>query len=283
MIKEIIQEYAGKVTIVDVAVSITGVTALAIWLVRTSFGVHALTNAPSRRNNMPAYMSLIPFFFWLLTLGLLGLIKAHVLPDLSGWRKAFAENLIMCLGAVPAIATCLYIAKRHFARGLRGFGFNPGTIVRDVPAAFLNLLAILPVIFTAIVLTLVAGKLIVGPEFEIPRHENLREIMEYPQISLRALIIITVILIGPFTEEVLFRGILQTLLRSYIGKPWPAIIVTSLIFASLFHENPQHWPAIFMLSLCLGYSYEKTGSLFRSIFLHSMFNGLSVLMTLNLS
>jgi hypothetical protein len=74
---------------------------------------------------------------------------------------------------------------------------------------------------------------------------------------------------------VLFRGLFQTLLRSYIIRPWPAIIFASLIFI-IFHANPEHWPALFMLSLCLGYAYEKSGSLFRSIFIHSVFNAMSV-------
>lgn len=68
---------------------------------------------------------------------------------------------------------------------------------------------------------------------------------------------------------------LQTLVRSYIGRPWRAIIITSMVFA-VFHENPQHWPALFTFGLVLGYSYEKSGSLFSSIFLHSIFNALSV-------
>jgi membrane protease YdiL (CAAX protease family) len=78
----------------------------------------------------------------------------------------------------------------------------------------------------------------------------------------------------------LFRGMFQTLLRSYTGRPWSAVIIASMVFA-VFHENPQHWPALFALSLCLGYSYEKSGSLFRPIFLHSIFNALSVLSSLN--
>jgi membrane protease YdiL (CAAX protease family) len=280
MIKEIIQELAGRITIADLIISPAGILVLAIWLIRTSFGVHALDNAPARRNNMPIYLVFIPFILWIATTLALSFAKKVVSPDLSGWHNAFTENLIMLLSSASPVTTVFIIVKLHFARGLRGFGFNSKTISRDLPAAFLNLLAILPVIFTAILLVIIAGKLIVGPEFEMPRHENLKEIMEYPQISLRVLIIILAVFTGPFTEEVLFRGVLQTLLRSYIGRPWPAIIFTSLIFATVFHVNPQHWPAIFVLSLCLGYSYEKSGSIWRPIFIHSMFNALSVAIAL---
>ncbi len=115
----------------------------------------------------------------------------------------------------------------------------------------------------------------IGPEFKMPRHEELKQIIEYPQWQLRVLIIFTSIAAVPIAEEIIFRGMIQTALRSFIVRPWPAILFASVILV-IFHENPQHWPALFAFSMCLGYTYEKSGSLFRSIFLHSLFNGLSV-------
>jgi hypothetical protein len=94
------------------------------------------------------------------------------------------------------------------------------------------------------------------------------------------MIVFTTIVVVPFAEELVFRGMLQTLLRSYIVRPWPAIIIASFIFI-IFHIDTLHWPALFVLALCLGYAYEKSGSLFRSIFIHSMFNALSVVSALN--
>ena len=156
---------------------------------------------------------------------------------------------------------------------------TPKTIFKDFGAALLNLLAMTPVILAILILTILAGKLITGPEFVMPRHRELNEIMAYPQWQVRAIIIITAICVVPFIEEMLFRGMLQTLLRSYIGRPWRAIIISSLVFA-MFHENPQHWPALFVFGLALGYAYEKSGSLFRPIFLHLIFNAFSVFATL---
>ena len=79
---------------------------------------------------------------------------------------------------------------------------------------------------------------------------------------------------------IIFRGMIQTLVRSYIVRPWPAIFVASLFFV-IFHANPEHWFALLALSICLGYTYEKSGSLLRSIFVHALFNGMSVLAALN--
>jgi membrane protease YdiL (CAAX protease family) len=248
---------------------------LAAWLLKTSFGTRALLDAPIRRNNMPPYLAIIPLFMWFVVVSSLAYMKKMMLPSLPDWQDALADNLILCIGVAPAVAVSVIIAWTCFARRLKGFGLNPKTIVRDFGTALLNLLAIMPVVLAVIILTTLAGKLIVGPQFEMPRHEELKQIMAYPQWEVRALIVFTAIVVVPLTEELFFRGLLQTMLRSYIAGPWPAIIFASLVFV-VFHENPQHWPALFALSLCLGYAYEKSGSLFRSIFIHSTFNALSV-------
>jgi len=56
---------------------------------------------------------------------------------------------------------------------------------------------------------------------------------------------------------------------------WPAIVLTSLLFAGL--HAPQ-WPApigIFFLSMVLGVVYQRTGSLLTAMVLHGVFNGSS--------
>jgi membrane protease YdiL (CAAX protease family) len=61
------------------------------------------------------------------------------------------------------------------------------------------------------------------------------------------------------------------------SRPWLAIVLTSLLFASV--HAPQ-WPApiaLFVLALVIGTVYHRTGSLIVAIFMHATFNGLSTL------
>ena len=276
---EAAKELAGQITVVDIVVCMGGVLVLAAWLVKTSFGIRSLVDAPLRRNNMPPYMAVIPLFAWFATAWALINIKEKMLANLPGWQDAIANNLIICIGVIPTMATSVVIVRAYFTRGLKGLGLNSKTIVRDLGTALLNLFAVMPVVLGAIILTTLIGKLIVGPAFEMPQHEELKEIMAYPQWGVRTLIIVTAIVVVPFVEELVFRGMFQTMVRSVIVRPWPAIILTSMVFV-IFHENPQHWFALFALSLCLGYAYEKSGSLYRSIFIHSLFNTLSVVAAL---
>ena len=270
-----VAELARQISITDLVVCVGGSSVLAVWLLKTSFGTKALVDSPPRRNNMPSYLAVIPLFMWIVVVVGLSIIKKKAIANPSDWQSSFADNVIICIGVIPAIATSMIIARSSFARRLKGFGLNPKTIVRDLGAGFLNLLATMPVVLAVVILTILIGKLVVGGKFEMPQHAELKEIMAYQQWQVRALIIFTTILVVPLAEEIFFRGMFQTMLRSYIVRPWPAIILASLVFV-VFHENPEHWPALFALSVCLGYSYEKSGSLFRPIFIHSMFNALSV-------
>ena len=138
----------------------------------------------------------------------------------------------------------------------------------------------MPVVLGAIILTTIIGKLLLGDKFQMPQHEELKQIIAYSQWQVRALIIFTAIVVVPFVEELISRGMIQTLVRSYIVRPWPAIFLASLVFV-IFHANPEHWFALFVLSICLGYTYEKSGSLLRPIFVHALFNAMSVLAAIN--
>jgi hypothetical protein len=88
------------------------------------------------------------------------------------------------------------------------------------------------------------------------------------------------VVIAPVFEEVLFRGFLQSALRSAGVNRWAVIAFVSVFFAFLHYPNYSHMLALFFLSLGLGYAYEHSGSLFRPILMHVFFNGFSVAVTL---
>ena len=111
---------------------------------------------------MPPYLAVIPLFMWFGVVVGLAFIKKKALAGLPDWQSALADNVILCIGVIPAVATSMIIARSRFARRLKGFGLNPKTIVRDLGAGFLNLLATMPVVLAVIILTTLIGKLVIG-------------------------------------------------------------------------------------------------------------------------
>jgi membrane protease YdiL (CAAX protease family) len=94
-------------------------------------------------------------------------------------------------------------------------------------------------------------------------------------------VFLTLVIIPPLLEEILFRGFLFKRLNGLI-KFWPSAVITSIIFAlahtEFLGDNPLNWIAAidtFILSFFLIFLLHKTGSLWPSIFLHGIKNSIA--------
>lgn len=270
-------------------IMLAGVLLFGLWLLKTSLGRKALVDSRPRRNNIPLQLCLIPAFIVFVPVPVIVLITGRLLTDLPDWQNAFLGNLINCIGAIVVIALILFMVRAYFARRLKGFGLNIRSIHKDFFAAFVSLLTVLPLMEAAIRLMMLIGELFYGPEYQIPQHEQLKMITIYPQWQFLILTFIAIAVIVPVLEEMLFRGLFQTVIRSLLETrdlklksryhPWIAIFITSGLF-SMVHGNVPHWPALFILGVCMGYAYEKSGSLFRPILIHAFFNSFAVISVL---
>ena len=162
----------------------------------------------------------------------------------------FVAMLITCVGFY------LYRWKRCKARSLGRFswrGFNPSLLLWGVLFMLTTSLVIEPLL-----LLLPAG----------------------PEVYGRGLwAIVTVVVMAPIFEEVLFRGILLESLRARYGVV-AALMLSSLLFAVIHFHLTVAVNAFFM-GLILGYIYLETNSLWSVIFLHALNNTISyVLMAL---
>jgi len=286
---EIIQSVGDIISVEDIIISVAGLIFLFIWLVKASLGMNTLADFTPRLNYMPFYLPFIPLFIWIVPVPLTILILRNLLANFPDWQVVFFEHIIFCVGAIVIIITIILLVRDSFAQRVKGFGLNVKTIHKDFFVAFLNLLSVWPLMLVAIILTTLFGKIIWGPDFFLEKHEELKTITEYSQLPLRVMIIITAVVVVPLFEEMLFRGMFQTVIRTYFENQkskskvrygaWLAILISSGLFA-IIHANPGHWPILFVLALCLGYSYEKSGSLFRPIFIHSIFNTIPIITVL---
>ena len=90
------------------------------------------------------------------------------------------------------------------------------------------------------------------------------------------LVFLTVVIVAPIGEEMVFRGFLQRFLETSWGDITRAILVSSLFF-TLIHFNPYWAIQIYLMGLVLGYLSWLTKSIYPSILLHMSINGTSML------
>lgn len=110
-----------------------------------------------------------------------------------------------------------------------------------------------------------------------PLEDNLGGV--FSGLSRNVLGVLSVAVLAPLLEEVLFRGAIQGLLMRLFGRPWPAIIVAALIFG-VFHMNPVQIVYATLLGIIFGWIYYRTGSLLSVIVGHVLNNSFAVVTTL---
>lgn len=94
-----------------------------------------------------------------------------------------------------------------------------------------------------------------------------------------AVTVVTLVLIGPLVEELVFRGLLFGGLLPKL-RLWPSAIVVALLFG-LVHADPVLFPSLALLGLLTALTYAVTGNLLVSATLHALNNllGAVVLLT----
>ncbi|WP_213357819.1 CPBP family intramembrane glutamic endopeptidase [Chlamydiifrater phoenicopteri] len=90
------------------------------------------------------------------------------------------------------------------------------------------------------------------------------------------LLIVSVAILLPISEEIVFRGFLQNFLKKRFSIR-KSLVLSSVLFSLAHVENSLgslvFVPVIFILSLMIGFVYEKERSLVAPMLLHTLYNG----------
>jgi len=176
-------------------------------------------------------------------------------PILAGTAAKVITAVLLCVGVAVTMAG-----------GLSRFGLRPQRLRRDLVWAGLGYLMIWPVCAgIAYLIVWCTGRPAIHGVLNLLRYEGL------PVWGTVALWI-SGVLVSPVAEELFFRGLLQTVIRSYVDRPWLAIGLAAIAFGLVHHFQPQYVVPLTVLGLALGYVYEHTGSLVAPILIHVLFN-----------
>ena len=263
---------ATKAEKAHVAVLTIGVVLLLIWIARRAIHPKRLRLSPSpgRPNTVTPVHVILLLLGWMFVMA--GV--RQLLPHIAHWASKAQMGLLAGLaGQVCWLAASLLVAARTFPLGLsRGLGLSTRHWLYDGVRAVVACLAIRPVCFGLSKLFI----WLLEPHGLVRVHGMVEAMQSAPGVLWRVLIVFSAVVMAPLAEEVFFRGLLQSMLRTRTGRPWLAVTVTSAAFAAVHWNTPQDIPALFALSLVLGYNYERTGRLAPVIAIHVLFNAISI-------
>ena len=245
-----------------------GICTLLVWIVSAVANPAKLTLAktPRRPNSInPAHIAVPLLLVIMVTLGMSRILER--LFEAGSLRL----NILVTLSAQAVWAPAgLAVAAFTFHHGLRrGLGLSLRRWKYDTVASVIACLCALPICFALALLV----SSIIPPHLQKP-HMMLTAARQLSGVWV-VMVALSVLVLAPICEEVFFRGLLQSMLRKYLGGPRRAILVTSLLFALMHHDQPQHIPALFALGVVLGYNYERHGRVYTPIMIHALFNAVN--------
>lgn len=207
------------------------------------------------------------------SLAVFGLIYTGILRAL-GADATSGLGLLLVLALVYVIVltiTWIMGPARHHA-SLRSLGLK-------LPSSRSKLQILLPllVLTASLTLTAIYAALLSVLGFDLP--ESLPSDVDLEGPGIIGGLALVVILWGPLTEEIFFRGFVFSGLVVRLGV-LGAALASSLLFA-LAHVDPRLMVPIFITGLLLAWLYHKTGSIWSCFAAHALQNALAFMVTTN--
>lgn len=202
------------------------------------------------------------FISQFLPAGILGfLYKGNEFNTGSAFYIGNIGTIISGLGYLIASAPLVFFAKKLICRTDRDMALSH---LMRIPVYKYILGAVFVISFT--LATQTASALVQAAAAS----ENYRKVLE-SQYSCNIFIgIIVYVIIGPFAEELLFRGVIYTTLRRYTYLVM-AVIASAAAFG-IYHGNIVQGIYAFIFGCIAAFAYEYYGSFFAAVAVHALQN-----------
>ncbi len=202
--------------------------------------------------------------------------------DLSPLWKGWGQLGGLCLLLLILVLYCFLISPqtRHFIF----WGEKQASWVRfakSVGMGFVGWIVSYPFVLVSTVISTALAKWLWGEShLEQVAVKQLKMTMDNTPLFISMILVVS--LFVPFMEELLFRGLLQNVLKRYLNRRW-AIALTALIFSCFHYSSSQGTGnfqlilSLLVLSCFLGFIYERERTLWAPVALHATFNSLNIL------
>ncbi len=215
--------------------------------------------------------SILFFSVSLLTSACTLAIRKWVLPGMSDNFHILLDTTLMDISCLLIIFYLVREEKGTWSE--LGLWIPGGKLLREVFYGIAGYFAALPAFMIVMVTAVLLAEFF---HYEPPAHPLVNIFLEEAARSplLLGFSIFLACVIGPFFEEVFFRGFCYPIIREKYGAGI-AMVVTASLFAFIHESTFAFWP-IFVLGLALAYVYEKRRNLIAPWVLHMVHNSLFI-------
>ena len=110
----------------------------------------------------------------------------------------------------------------------------------------------------------------IASELLLHEYDEQKIVKYFKENEIYMIDLINTVIIAPIVEEIVFRGMLYRLLKSYLPIAM-SMVISSFIF-SIVHDNVLVSIVLFALGILLCFSYEMYKSICFPVLIHSLFN-----------
>ena len=208
-----------------------------------------------RKTLMSAMLAIIALY-------LLGKIFLSLIVDLVG-SYLVAQHLAYIMAATIAWIIAYLAYRSYVGEGilvLKSIDIN--NILKGFVVALI--LATVSSVIRSVISNIVANELVTGSNTEdIALNSSLKGFL---------LITVSLVIVAPIVEELIFRGLVMDVLWELIGLN-KAILISSVGFAVIHGTSLITLIFSFCMGLNLAYVYSKNRTLTESIIVHMLYNG----------
>ena len=176
---------------------------------------------------------------------------------------------------IIAVAAVLYFVLNERRQDITALGLTIKRFFKNVKYGIFSYIGLIPILALVMYLTTVLFRM-----FNIPLEPQPVLVLLQNEKHIPSLIFMSFFaaFLGPFLEEIFFRGFAYGAFKKRLGVFWG--IAISAVFFAYIHTNLASFLPILCLGLLLAYLYEKTGSLIPSVTVHIIHNSLSLFVLL---
>ncbi|MFN8140499.1 MAG: type II CAAX endopeptidase family protein [Fimbriimonadales bacterium] len=189
--------------------------------------------------------------------GALASMLSGFLPD--SWADVAGSTILVVV--LFSIARSRWISQFP---GLRGLGIRRENIGRQIGMGFAAFLMAIPIVFGVGMLSN-----FLFPGLPSADHPVSRELLESSNV-LPAILSASVF--APLTEELFFRACLFQGLALRLKRPAVALVLSSLMFASIHPQGAASWLPLMAVGAVAGLTFWHTGSVLSAMVMHGLWN-----------